>query len=43
MAKHVEHQNGIEMQCAGAATQAEEHKNKNREIIFIDEIHILLG
>ena len=28
MAKHVEQQNVIEMQCAGAATQAEEQKKK---------------
>ncbi len=34
MAKHVEQQNGIEMQCAGAAKQAEEQKKKNREIIL---------
>ena len=33
MAKHVEQQNVIEMQCAGAAEQAEEQKKKNREII----------
>ena len=34
MAKHVEQQNIIEMQCAGAAKQAEEQKKKNREIIL---------
>ena len=34
MAKHVEQQNGIEMQCAGAARQAEEQKKKDREIIL---------
>ena len=34
MAKHVEQQNVIEMQCAGAARQAEEQKKKNREIIL---------
>ena len=34
MAKHVEQQNDIEMQCAGAAIQAEEQKKKNREIII---------
>ena len=34
MAKHVEQQNAIEMQCAGAAKQAEELKKKNREIIL---------
>ena len=34
MAKHVEQQNVIEMQCAGADTQAEEQKKKNREIIL---------
>ena len=34
MAKHVEQQNVIEMQCAGAAKQAEEQKKKNREIIL---------
>ena len=28
MAKHVEQQNIIEMQCAGAAKQAEEQKKK---------------
>ena len=33
MAKHVEQQNIIEMQCAGAARQAEEQKKKNHEII----------
>ena len=34
MAKHVEQQNVIEMQCAGDAKQAEEQKKKNREIIL---------
>ena len=34
MAKHVEQQNVIEMQCAGAAKQAEEQKKNNREIIL---------
>ena len=34
MAKHVEQQNVIEMQCAGAAKQAEDQKKKNREIIL---------
>ena len=34
MAKHVEQQNVIEMQCAGAAEQAEEKKKKNHEIIL---------
>ena len=34
MAKHVEQQNVIEMQCAVAAKQAEEQKKKNREIIL---------
>ena len=34
MAKHVEQQNIIEMQCAGDAKQAEEQKNKNCEIIL---------
>ena len=34
MAKHVEQQNVIEMQCAGAAKQAEEQKKKNREIVL---------
>ena len=33
MAKHVEQQNVIKMQCAGVAKQAEEQKKKNREII----------
>ena len=32
--KHVEQQNVIEIQCAGAAKQAEEQKKKNREIIL---------
>ena len=31
---HVEQQNIMEMQCAGAAKQAEEQKKKNREIIL---------
>ena len=34
MAKHVEQQNVMEMQCAGAARQAEEQKKKNCEIIL---------
>ena len=34
MARHVEQQNGIEMQCVGAAKQDEEQKKKNREIIL---------
>ena len=34
MAKHVEQQNVMEMQCAGAAEQAEEQKKKNCEIIL---------
>ena len=34
MAKHVEQQNVIEMQCAGAAKYVEEKKKKNREIIL---------
>ena len=34
MAKHVEKQNAIEMQRAGAAKQAEEQKKKNCEIIL---------
>ena len=34
MAKHVEQHNVIEMQCAGAAKQAEEQRKKNREIIL---------
>ena len=34
MAKHVEQQNFIEMQCAGAAKQAEEQKKKKCEIIL---------
>ena len=34
MAEHVEQQNVIEVQCAGAARQAEEQKKKNREIIL---------
>ncbi len=34
MAKLVEQQNVIEMQCAGAAKQAEEQKKKNSDIIL---------
>ena len=34
MAKHVEQQNVIEMQCAGSAKQTEEQKKKNCEIIL---------
>ena len=34
MAKHVEQLYIIEMQCAGAAKQAEEQKKKHREIIL---------
>ena len=34
MANHIEQQNVIEMQCAGAAKQAEEQKKKNRENIL---------
>ena len=34
MAKHVEQQNVIEMQCAGASKLAEEQKEKNRDIIL---------
>ena len=34
MAKHVEQQNAIEMQCAGAVRQADEQKKNNREIIL---------
>ena len=34
MAKHVEQQNVIEMQCAGPARQAEEQKKKKRETIL---------
>ena len=34
MAKQVEQQNGIEMQCAGSVKHAEEQKKKNREIIL---------
>ena len=42
MAKHVEQQNVIEMQCAGAAKQAEEQKKKNCEIIkLMRSIHFL--
>ena len=43
MAKHVDQQNGIEMQCAGAAEQAEEQKKKNCEIILkmMRAIHFL--
>ena len=33
--KHVEQQNAMEMQCVGAAKQAEEQWKKNREIILI--------
>ena len=35
MAKHVGQQNVIEMQCAGAAKQAEEQKKKNRGMISL--------
>ena len=43
MAKHVEQQNVIEMQRAGAAKQAEEQWKKNREIILklMRSIHFL--
>ena len=43
MAKHAEQQNAMEMQCAGAAKQAEEEKKKNREIIlkFMRSIYFL--
>ena len=41
MAKHVEQQNAIEMQCAGAARQAEEQKKKIREIIFLNWVRII--
>ena len=34
MAKHVDQQNVIELQCAGAAKQAEEQKEKNHDIIL---------
>ena len=34
MARHVEQQNVIEMQCVGAAIQAEEQQKKNPEIIL---------
>ena len=34
MAKHVEQQNVIELQCAGVAKQDEDHKKKNCEIIL---------
>ena len=34
MAEHVEQQNVIEMQCAGAAKQAEEQMKNNREIFL---------
>ena len=34
MAKQVEQQNVIEMQCAGPTKQAEERKKNNREIIL---------
>ena len=40
IAKHVEQQNVMEMQCAGAAKQAEEQKKKDPEIILNDGIHI---
>ena len=47
MAKRIEQQNVIEMQCAGAAKEAEEQKKKNREIIrlmrsiyFLSKNHI---
>ena len=33
MAKHVEQQNIIEMQCAGAAKQAEEQKKENHVVV----------
>ena len=44
MAKHVEQQNVTEIQCAGAAKQAEEQKKKNREIIlkFMRSIYFLV-
>ena len=43
MAKHVEQQNVMEIQCAGAAEQSEEQKKKNREIILklMRSIHFL--
>ena len=40
MAKHIEQQNVIEIQCPGAVKPAEEQKKKNREIV---EIHVLHG
>ena len=43
MAKHVEQQNIIKMQCAGAAKQAEEKRKIIVRLIVIDEVHILLG
>ena len=44
MAKHVEQQNVIEIQCANAAKQVEEQKKKNRGIILkFDDIHGLHG
>ena len=43
VAKDVEQQNVIEMQCAGAARQAEEQKKKNRDIILNLMRYILLG
>ncbi len=43
MAKHVEQQNGIEMQPAGVAKLAEEQKKKNREIHLKLMRSILLG
>ena len=39
MAKHVEQQNVIEMQCADAAKRTEDQKKMNRKIIDV----ILLG
>ena len=36
MAKHVEQQNVIEMQCAGAAKQAEEQKKKRIVRLFLN-------
>ena len=40
MAKHVEQQDVIEIQCLGAAKQAEEQKKKNCEIILkLIDIH----
>ena len=40
MAKHVGQQNVIEMQCAGAAKQAEEQKKKNRGMISLWDPYI---